>query len=648
MASNILNIGKSALAAAQVGISTTGHNIANASTPGYSRQVVVQAAAQSQNFGYGYIGQGTEISGVSRIYNDILAAQVVRSQATSAGINAYQTQMSAINDMLSNPAAGLNPAMSDFFGSMQDLSANPSDTATRQSMLSYTQSLANRFQSTNNRLNEIRDGVNAQLTSSVGLVNVYARQIASLNDVIEKAVSADGNTPNDLLDQRDQLVLELSKQIKTTVVPQGQGSYNIYIGNGMPLVVGKDTFSLVPAVSPTDPSRVEVAYQASGKTTVLGANSLPGGAIGGLLQFRAESLDTIQNQIGQLATVLAETFNAQHSQGLDKNGNPGGALFSIPAPVINANSNNTGDAKIASSIVDAKALTASDYRVQYDGANYKITRLSDQSVQSFATLPQTRDGLSFSLTSGTMQAGDDYVIKPTQNAAAMFKVAITDPDKLAVGGPVLTSSTGSGNTGTGAITTPIADSSYAASPLSAPFTMTYNTLPIPGLSFVPSQAVTVTSGATSTTYAAGALVPYTSGATITAAGSSFTLSGTLNDGDNFTVTPNTSGAPGDNRNGLLLAGLQSEKTLNGGKNSYSDAFGQLVNGVGNKTRELNVLSISEAQVLEQTTAAVQSESGVNLDEEATNLIRYQQAYQAAGKMMQIASQLFDVLLQLGN
>ncbi|MDO9366411.1 MAG: flagellar basal body rod C-terminal domain-containing protein, partial [Methylotenera sp.] len=548
----------------------------------------------------------------------------------------------------SNPAAGLNPAMSDFFGSMQDLSANPSDTATRQSMLSYTQSLANRFQSTNNRLNEIRDGVNAQLTSSVGLVNVYARQIASLNDVIEKAVSADGNTPNDLLDQRDQLVLELSKQIKTTVVPQGQGSYNIYIGNGMPLVVGKDTFSLVPAVSPTDPSRVEVAYQASGKTTVLGANSLPGGAIGGLLQFRAESLDTIQNQIGQLATVLAETFNAQHSQGLDKNGNPGGALFSIPAPVINANSNNTGDAKIASSIVDAKALTASDYRVQYDGANYKITRLSDQSVQSFATLPQTRDGLSFSLTSGTMQAGDDYVIKPTQNAAAMFKVAITDPDKLAVGGPVLTSSTGLGNTGTGAITTPIADSSYAASPLSAPFTMTYNTLPIPGLSFTPSKAVIVTSGGSSTTYAAGDLVPYTSGATITAAGSSFTLSGTPNDGDNFTVTPNTSGAPGDNRNGLLLAGLQSEKTLNGGKNSYSDAFGQLVNGVGNKTRELNVLSISEAQVLEQTTAAVQSESGVNLDEEATNLIRYQQAYQAAGKMMQIASQLFDVLLQLGN
>lgn len=658
MASNILSIGKSALAAAQVGISTTGHNIANASTPGYSRQVVVQAAAQSQNFGYGYVGQGTEISGVSRVYNDILAAQMVRSQATSAGINTYQAQMSTINDMLANPAAGLNPAMSDFFGSMQDLSANPSDTATRQSMLSYTQSLANRFQSTNNRLNEVRDGVNAQLTSSIGLVNVYAKQIASLNDTIEKAVSANGNTPNDLLDQRDQLVLELSKQIKTTVVPQGQGSYNIYIGNGMPLVVGKDTFSLAPAASPTDPSRVEVAYQTSGKTTVLGANSLPGGEIGGLLQFRAESLDTIQNQIGQLATVLAETFNAQHSQGLDKNGNPGGPLFSIPNPTVNANSNNSSatttpsnatPAVVSSKIEDARALTASDYRLQYDGTNYNITRLSDSfTYPSFSSLPQTVDGVSFKIDSGSMLAGDNFLIKPTQNAAAMFKVAITDPDKLAVGGPVLTSSAALGNTGSGAITTPIADSSYAASPLSSPFTISYSALPSAGLSFTPGKAVTVTSGGSSTTYAAGALVPYTSGAVITAAGSSFTLSGTLSAGDSFTVTPNASGAPGDNRNGLLLAGLQSEKTLNGGKNSYSDAFGQLVNGVGNKTRELNVLSISESQVLEQITAAVQSESGVNLDEEATNLIRYQQAYQAAGKMMQIASQLFDVLLQLGN
>jgi flagellar hook-associated protein 1 FlgK len=653
MASNILSIGKSALSAAQVGLSTTGHNIANASTPGYSRQVIVQSAAQSQNFGYGYVGQGTEISAVTRVYNEILAKQVVSSQSVSAGINAYSTQLNSIDNMLSDAAAGINPAMNDFFGSVQDLSANPSDIPTRQSMLSNAQSLVNRFQSASSRLNEVRDGINTQLTSTVGLVNTYAKQIASLNDVIDKAISATGNPPNDLMDQRDQLVLELSKQIKTTVVPQNQGSYNIFVGNGLPLVVGADTYALTTASNPTDPSRLEVAYQSMTKTTILGVDSLPGGTIGGLLQFRAESLDAVQNQLGQIAAVLAETFNTQHAQGLDLNGKPGGALFTIPVPVVSSNSDNTGNAVVNSQIVDARSLTSSDYRLQFDGSNYKITRLSDKTVQSFTSLPQTLDGLSFSQASGTMNAGDDFVIRPTQNAATGIKLAITDASKLAVGGPALSSATYITNTGTATISSPTAASSYSSSPMVGALGLTYNS-GIPGtLTLAPSsQPVTVTSGGTSTTFPAGAAVTYTSGATITVGGLSFAISGSPTNGDQFTITPNITNGPGDNRNGLLLAGLQGQSTVqstgSNSKISYSSAFSQLVNNVGNKTRELKVTGAAEAKVLEQATAAVQSESGVNLDEEATNLLRYQQAYQAAGKMMQIASQLFDVLLQLGR
>ncbi len=181
-------------------------------------------------------------------------------------------------------------------------------------------------------MNEIEQGVNNQLVSSVGLVNSYAKQIASLNDIIEQSISTTGNIPNDLMDQRDQLVSELSKQIKTTVVPQNQGTYNVFVGNGLPLVVGEDTYNLVTTTSPTDPSRIEVAYQSASKVTVLGASSLTGGAIGGLVQLRNDSLDAVQNQIGQIAVSLAGTFNAQHAQGLDRNGDPGGALFNIPGP----------------------------------------------------------------------------------------------------------------------------------------------------------------------------------------------------------------------------------------------------------------------------------------------------------------------------
>lgn len=544
--SGILSIGKSALNAAQVGLTVTGHNIANVNTPGYSRQTVVQAAAQAQSYGFGFIGQGAEVSSVSRIYNEILVGQVVSSQSTSAGVDTYSTQLSTIDNMLSDASAGINPALNDFFSGVQDLSASPSDIPTRQSMLSNAQSLVNRLQSTSNRMNEIRDGINTQLSSSTGLVNVYARQIASLNDTIEKTVSAGGDQPNDLLDQRDQIVLELSKLVKTTVVPQGQGSYNIYVGNGLPLVVGASTMSLTATGSPTDPTRLEVAYQSNGKTTVLSANSLPGGTIGGLLQFRAESLDPAQNQIGQIAVVLASDFNAQHKLGIDLNGNAGGDLFNIPAPVVNTNSNNTGNATVSSVISDAHAITSSDYRLKFDGTNYTITRLSDNKILSNAGLPQTLDGMDFDISSGAMAAGDEFIIRPTHNAATTLSLAITDPRKLAMGATT---------------------------------------------------------------------------------------------------------APGDNSNGLLLASLQSQSTINssnGAGTSYSAAFSQLVNSVGNKTRELKVTAAAEAQVLEQNTAAVQSLSGVNLDEEATNLIRYQQAYQAAGKMMQIASQLFDTLLQLGQ
>lgn len=542
MASNVLSIGQSALAAAQVGISVTGHNIANASTPGFSRQIIIQSTAQAQNFGFGFIGQGTEISAVRRVYSEILAKQAQSSQSVNAGINVYSTHLSNIDDMLSDAASGLNPAMNDFFASVQDLTASPSDAATRQTMLSNAQSLVNRFQSTGNRLSEISNSINTQITSGVSLVNTYAKQIASLNNVIEKAISANANPPNDLMDQRDQLVLELSKQIKTTVVTQNQSSYNIFIGNGLPLVVGSDTFSLTTASSPTDPSRLEIAYQSQSKTTILGVNSLTGGAIGGLIQFRAESLDSIKNQLGQIAVVLAETFNSQHKLGIDLNGDSGGNLFSIPSPAVSDSIYNTGTAVVTSQFVDARAITSSDYRLQYDGVNYIITRLSDKQSQTFGSLPQTIDGLSFDISSGMVLSGDDFVIRPTTNAATSINLAINDVRKLAIG---------------------------------------------------------------------------------------------------------SSAAPGDNSNGLLLASLQSQGTLNNSKTSYSSAFGQLVNNVGNKTRELKVTGAAEAKVLEQTTAAVQSESGVNLDEEATNLLRYQQAYQAAGKMMQIAGQLFDVLLQLG-
>jgi flagellar hook-associated protein 1 FlgK len=420
---------------------------------------------------------------------------------------------------------------------------------------------------------------------------------------------------------------------------------------GLPVVLGSTTMQLTTTPSPTDPTRLEVAYQSGGKSTVLGINSLSGGSIGGLLEFRAESLDPAKNQVGQIAVVLASDFNAQHLQGIDLNGNAGGNLFNIPSPTVTPSTNNTGSATATSSIVDAHALTSSDYRLQFDGTNYKISRLSDNVVlynnaalpvpASLPTPPATSlDGLSFNVSAG-MIAGDEFVIRPTQNAATTMSLAITDAKKLAIGIATPSSAANVSNTGTGSISAPTAGSTISTGGLR----LTYASGAPGTFTLSPStQAVTVTVVGIPTVFPPGSPITYTSGATIAVGGLSFSISGAPANGDKFTVLPSP---PSDNRNGLLLASLQNQTTMNNGTTSYASAFGQLVNSAGNKAHELQITAAAEAQILQQNTDAVQALSGVNLDEEAANLIRYQQAYQAAGKMMQIASQLFDSLLQIG-
>jgi flagellar hook-associated protein 1 FlgK len=545
MATNILSIGQSALAAAQVGLSTTGHNIANAATPGYSRQVVVQGAALAQNFGFGFLGQGTEISTIQRVYSDFLGVQVQSAQASSSGLGNYYTQIQQINNMLGSSSSGLTPALQNFFSGIQDVSSNPTLIPSRQAALSSADTLAATFNSMAGQLNDMVQGVNSQIQSSVSSINSSAQQIAQLNDAIGKSQRSTGQPPNDLLDQRDQLVLELNKEIKATVVKQGDGSYNVFIGNGQALVVGTTASTLASVASPTNPGQIDVAYKASnGSIVTVGSSSLVGGNLGGLVDFRTQSLAPAQNALGRVAIGLASTFNAQHQAGFDLNGAAGGTFFTVASPVVGANSGNTGTAVVGASISNADALTTSDYTLRYDGTNYTLTRQSDNSVTTFASFPQTVDGVSLNLTSGTPAAGDSFLIRPTVNGASGIGVAITDPAKFAAAGQT--------------------------------------------------------------------------------------------------------GAVGDNSNALLLAGLQTANTLGNGTTSFQGAYAQLVSEVGNKTRELSSTSTAASNLLSEATQSQQSQSGVNLDEEATNLLRYQQAYQAAGKVMQIASQMFATLLSLGQ
>jgi flagellar hook-associated protein 1 len=648
MATSILGVGQSALAAAQAGLTTTGHNIANANTPGYTRQIVMQASAGSQDTGFGFVGKGTQVVEIKRVYSEYLNNQVNSSQTSANQLQTYYNQISRINNQFADPESGLAPVMQDFFKGVQELASNPASASSRQSALSSAETLAARFNSLNGQLQEMRESVGGQINSSISNINQYAKEIAKLNDAIERAQgNADGRVSNDLLDQRDLAVTELSKEIKTTVVKQG-ASYSVFIGNGQPLVASTKTFELVPTVSKTDPSRTAVGYISNGVIVELSENSLPGGKLGGLLEFRLKSLDIAQNSLGRIATGLAMTMNAQHMLGQDQNGALGGNLFNVASPDIRSSTANTGNAVIGATITSASALTTSDYRLQFVGGNYVVTRLSDNTVQyNNAAFPAAAiDGVTFSVTSGAMNANDEFVIKPTLNGASGFSVAFSDITKLAAAAPIRTAAP-TANTGSGQISAGSVNSTFTAATVTPSVTLTYNSTTGQFSGFPATMPVTVTNGGVATVFAAGAPVTYTSGATISFGGASFTISGAPNNGDTFTVGQNSNGL-GDNRNALLLASQQTANTLSNGTTSYQGAYAQLVSLVGNKTREVEVAGKAESKLLTQAITSQQAESGVNLDEEATNLLRYQQAYQAAGKVMQTASQLFELLLTLGD
>lgn len=632
--SNLLSIGRTGLLAAQTGIATTGHNITNSSVPGYTRQGIVQSTLPPVSQGVGYVGTGTQVAQIKRYYDDFLNRQVLTAQATQGSTDTYLTQISQIDNMLSDATVGLSPAMQDFFRGVQTANSTPSLQSSRASMLSSAESLAARFHEVSGRLQELQDGVNTSITSTVNGINSYATQIANLNNQIATLTTDPLNPPNDLLDQRDQLVRELNQQVKITVLPSDNNMLNISFGSGQPLVTGTSHLEMAAVQSPTDPGRLVVAYPATGRSNIVADDTFAGGALGGLMDFRRESLDRVQNEIGQVAAGLTQAFNAQHRLGQDLDGELGGDFFTPLKGYVGYDANNSAlsTATLDASITDASALTGLDYEVTYGGtpAAYSVKR-SDGAVTAIAdpAVPQEIDGVTYTFAGNAVE-GDRIQVRPTYTAAANFGVAITDYRKIALAAPVATS-TPSSNSGSATISPGTVDDTYVGSPLTAPVTLTYTNGAITG----------VPAGGTATTDADTGIT------TVAFGGINFTISAGAKEGDQFVVGPNSNGV-GDARNGVLLAGLQTRNILNDGTSTFQGSYASTVNFVGNKTREMQVGSAASETTVNQAIAAQQSVSGVNLDEEAADLLRYQQAYQAAGKVMQVAGTLFDTLLSIAQ
>lgn len=638
---SIYGISVSALNAAQAGLTTTSNNIANANTPGYSRQMTVQTGMSPQNTGSGYFGQGVNVSNVVRQYDQFLGAQVLEAQTQSSNLNTQLGLSQQVSNLLGNTNGGLTPALQSFFTSVNAVANAPQSVPARQTMIGSAQSMVNRMQSLDQNLNQIRDSLNGQISSSVTQINSYAKQIATLNDkIVQLQANTPNQQPNDLLDQRDQLVSKLSQEIRVSTLKQSDGSMNVFIGNGQSLVLGNQTTTLQAVTSATDPTSLEVAYSNNGTISRIQQSSLQGGNLGGYISFRQTVLDPAVNALGRIAMGFADKFNQQQQQGLDLNGAVGGNMFTMAVPRVTSSTNNTGTGVLTATINSTSALTTSDYSVQFVGGNYQVydtatntqvgPAITPGQMAAGQAIPGT--GITLQLTGGAVAANDSFLVRPTVNGANSIALNFTDPTKIAAASPIR-SNAPTTNLGTGIIAgAGVVPGLPLNANLQQPVTITFNNPP-------------TTFNVTGTGTGNPANVPYTAGSTISYNGWTTQITGAPTAGDTFTVVQNTN-ATTDGSNSLLMAALQTANTLANSTTSFQGAYGQLIGQVGTQTNELTVTSKAQTSMLASVTASQQAVSGVNLDEEAANLLRYQQAYQAAGKAMQIANTMFDTILNL--
>ncbi|WP_145511987.1 flagellar hook-associated protein FlgK [Yersinia kristensenii] len=444
MSNSLMNTAMSGLSAAQYALSTVSNNISNFQVAGYNRQNTVFAQNGGTLSPAGFIGNGVAVTGVNREYNAFITNQLRASQTQSSGLTTYYQQISQIDNLLSNTSNNISTTMQDFFNNLQNLVSNAGDDAARKTVLGKAEGLVNQFQNADKYLRDMDNGVNQKISDSATQINNYAEQIAKLNDQITRLRGSSGSEPNALLDQRDQLVTELNQIVAVTVTQQDGDAYNVSFAGGLSLVQGPNAYKVEAIPSSADATRLTLGYKHGTSDTIeIDESRLTSGSLGGTLKFRSEALDSARNQLGQLALVMADSFNIQHKAGFDANGDEGKDFFSFAKPSVLKNAKNQGDSSLTVSYTDTSKVKASDYTLEFDGKDWQVTRVSDNTkVPTTAGTDKDGkptlnfDGIAVSVTNGTQgpEAKDKFTIKTVSNVAANLQVAITDSSMIAAGG----------------------------------------------------------------------------------------------------------------------------------------------------------------------------------------------------------------------
>ena len=651
MASALMSIGTRAMTASYAALQTTGNNIANANVDGYSRQQLELKTSTGQFTGAGFFGKGVDIATVTRSHDAFLTREAAAASSLSELDRARLEQLERLEGVFPLGESGLGHAAGEFLNAMVDLASHPQDPSTRQVVLARAGDVAARYADAAGKLDGLQAGVRQDLQASVAQVNGIAARIAQVNQQVAAALGT-GHTPNDLLDQRDGLVADLSKLVQVSTIAADDGTLGVFIAGGQRLVLGNQAATLQVTADPMDSSRAGVGIVENGSVRPLAAALLGAGSIAGLMRFQDEDLADARNALGQMAVALATAVNEQQALGLDlrQPAGPGAPLFSVGAPQALPATTNQRDASgnfvagVTLQIDDASQVQAAEYELRVDPAvagNYLLTRRTDGLVRSIAS-GDVVDGVRITVGTPAPAATDRFLLQPVTRAANTMRRVLDDTHGIAAASP-LAAAAGAANTGTATVGALRVTSAAADPQLNASIAFT---------SAAGAYAWELRDRGTNALVSSGTGT-WTGGSPIALNGFELSLNGVPASGDTFAVGK-TQQPAANNGNALAFAALRDEalvgRTLDAsgvpsGGETLIDAYASVLGDIGVRVQSARTAAGISQRVATDAESARSGRAGVNLDEEAARLIQYQQSYQAAAKILQVAQSVFDTLLQ---
>jgi flagellar hook-associated protein 1 FlgK len=623
MASDLLNLGAQSVLTAQRQLSTTGHNISNVNTDGYSRQSVIQGTNTPRQYGGETYGMGVHVEKVRRSWDQFAVNELNLSTTSFSFKRDDEENLDMLSRLLSSVASKKIPEnLNEWFDAIKTLADSPNDVGARKVVLEKADLITQNMNDFHENIRRQSDATNKGLDVAVERINQLALELRDLQRLMMRTPGPH----NDLMDQHEKLVAELSEYTKVTVTQRKNAEgFNIHIGSGHTLVSGTEASQMKMVDGYPDVSQRRLAMiEGKGIKTITTEDI--GGKLSALFTMRDKHIPYLMDELGRMATSFSYEVNKLQSQGLDLRGNVGRALFTDVNSDVDARSRaiiaGNSKADMAVYIEDTSALKSGEYSLQYNGSNYTVLKPTGERVNvPVVGSSLFLDGMRVEIRNEP-QAGERILLRPTRNGAAIMKMATNDPIAIAA-------------------------QSYEASTTFAQGRAKFNILSAGGLrEFEVVISPTGDQFAVTDTKGNVLLEPqsYPPSNPITVLGTTFELTAGALPNDKFTA--NLVPSEGDNGNLRKMQHIQTEKKLNGGETTVLGVYHDLNTDFGLQLATASRLSDVARLEKESAQERIASISGVNLDEEAANMMKFQQAYMASSRIMQVANDTFNTILQL--